>query len=659
MTTTLQQLNSATPAEALRLLDGLYEHSPWIAEQALGQRPFASLAALKHAMVTVLANATVDAQLGVGPTITLLRRAVSRSRPDIVSTVAEAPVRPDLTVTNAVEHHSVSERFAEVAEQCADSIALRTENGSVTYRDLARAASKWTAALNNRADPEAPLALIRDLDVHTAAVILGSFAAGAPLVPLDTGLPRDRVAHIVGALVERGYHLDTVITDNAQDPPVSLLGDRTAAGPPIPGVHTVTSIQFTSGSSGEPKAVLHTNGTWLSDWVLHRDRFGITEGRRVALCMPVSFAAGLNVLIGSLLSGAEVTVVEPRNCGPDAALDRIAGADIVMCTPSFLQSVTETAGARVLNQVQRIVTTGEPLYSNVIRRARELAPNAVLTNWAGSSETLGIAHHDIWPSDDIPVGVVPAGVPAPHKQLDIDEHGRLTVTSPYLAAGYLNPENATTEFIENPDGSGTFVTNDRARITDEGVLMILGRVDAAVKIRGYLVEPAEVEAALLECAGIREALVVADAVAGSPVLTAYVTPMPEERSPAVADVRAQLHTRLPVWTVPTNIVMLEALPRNERGKVDRQALRVPTRGPIEPPAPGLETQIACIWAEVLRLDEVGRNENFYALGGDSLNVQQMFREISAHHSVRLATSDLAGAPTVAQFAKVVGVRRTG
>ncbi|WP_370332168.1 alpha/beta fold hydrolase [Mycolicibacterium hippocampi] len=606
---------------------------------------------------TYLAAEMMCTLILVGPTVVLLRSAVSTPRPGLVSTGTTTTTRQAPVADGSVRHRSVSERFAEVVEQRAENVALRTENDSVSYRDLGRAASTWAAALRNRPRPDAPVALIRDLDPDTAAVILGSFAAGAPLVPLDTGLPGDRVAHIVGALAERGHHVGTVVTEDLPDPPAGRVDGR--APRPVLDVQTITSIQFTSGSSGEPKAVLHVNGTWLCDWVLHRDRFGITAGRRVALCMPVSFAAGLNVLIGSLLSGAEVIVIEPRNCTPAVALSRITGADIVMCTPSFLQSLTEVAGARALDGVRRIVTTGEPLYGNVIRRARVLAPNAVLTNWAGSSETLGIAHHDIWPGDDIPAGVVPAGVAAPHKALDIDGHGRLTVTSPYLAAGYLDPGAATTGFVENPDGSRTFVTNDRARITADGVLMILGRMDAAVKIRGYLVEPAEVEAALLECRGIREALVVADAVAETRFLTAYVAPAPGERSPAVADLRAQLHTRLPAWMVPTNIVMLEALPRNERGKVDRLALPVPTRGAIEPAMPGLETQIAAVWADVLRLDEVGRTENFYALGGDSLNVQQMLGQLASGHGLRLTTADLAGAPTVAQFAEIVGARRDG
>lgn len=606
------------------------------------------------------------------PTIVLLRKVAATPSGQTLDSPVVRAARPDLSRVDNIEHNSVSQRFDEICALKTAHVALRTDDAVVTYGALRQAAAGWTTALRDRDEPAAALALVGDLDPHTAAVILGSFAAGSPLVPLDPALPHDRMMHVFAALREQGYRLDTVVVGDASSSLAAELGEhhsvwpadrplRTPTGSTVPtplGVQSVTSIQFTSGSSGEPKALLHTNGTWLSDWVLHRDRFGIVENSRVALCMPVSFAAGLNVLVGSLLSGAEIITIDPRNCTPDAAIRRLADADIVMCTPSFLQSLCEAAGARTLDRIQRIVTTGEPVYSNVFRSARTMAPNAVLTNWAGSSETLGIAHYDIWPTDEIPSGVIPAGIAAPHKRLAIDDQGRLTVTSPYLAAGYLKPQSATTAFIENPDGSRTFVTNDRARITDDGELVVLGRMDAAVKIRGYLVEPAEVEAALLDCPGIREALVVAGS-AEAPVLTAYVAPAPGIRSPAVADVRAQLHTRLPAWMVPTHVVMLESLPRNERGKVDRGALPAPVRGPIDPPHAGLEAGVAAAWAQVLRLDAVGRNENFYALGGDSLNVQQMIRVIGDELGVQPAPSDLAGAPTVAQFAEIIAARRAG
>ena len=606
----------------------------------------------------------------LGPTIALVRSFGSTSTPPTEPSAAPTPTHrrpagPDVTGEGALAYQSVTERFREVAERLSDRIALRSGSDSVTYAELSAAAERWTAQLRRREDPDAAVALVGDLSADTAAVILGSFAAGTPLVPLDTSLPHERMQQLVDVLRARGVALDTVVV-GGETPTLSITGTQVwPAGrelPPLAGpvesaaltVDTVTSIQFTSGSSGEPKAVLHAHGTWLSDWILHRDRFGIVEGARVALCMPVSFAAGLNVAIGALLSGAEIIALDPRAHTADDALKRLAAADaeVVMCTPSFLQSLAEAAdGNQPLERVRRIVTTGEPLYSNVVRGARRVAPNTVVTNWAGSSETLGIAHHDIGPDDEVPVGVVPAGIAVPHKTLGVDEDGRLTVTSRYLAAGYLNPRSAATTFVQNSDGSTTFVTNDRARISETGTLTILGRMDAAVKIRGYLVEPAEVEAALLECRGIREALVIAGGGSDAPVLIGYAAPTPGTRTPAVADIRAQLHSRLPAWMVPTHIVLVEALPRNERGKVSRQELPAPQRAPIEPPRPGLETDIAAEWAAILRLEAVGRSENFVALGGDSLNVAQLTATLAARYGVKLSPSELASAPTVAQLAE--------
>ncbi|CAJ1583358.1 alpha/beta fold hydrolase [[Mycobacterium] wendilense] len=592
----------------------------------------------------------------VGPVVAQLRKiAGTPHEQSPATTAAPGADRPEPPPVADIEYASVTERFGEVARAHPERVALRTTAGDLTYGALHTAATRWTAALTESDATRRVLPLVGDLTPQTAAVILGSFAAGVPLVPLDPALPPDRTRAILDTLTKHGYRYDQIATDTAEAPTAEDVPTR----PPAPTIRSVTSIQFTSGSSGEPKAVLHTHGTWLSDWILHRDRFGILAGRKIALCMPVSFAAGLNVLVGSLLSGAEVIAVDPRRQPPDVVLDRLDGADIVMCTPSFLQSVSGYADGRTLDGVQRIVTTGEPVYSNVFRQARALAPNAVLTNWAGSSETLGIAHFDVWPTDDVPAGGIPAGIPVPHKHLAIDERGRLTVTSRYLAAGYLDPSGAQTEFVENPDGTATFITSDRARLTEDGVLVVLGRGDAAVKIRGYLVEPAEVEAALIDCPGIREAVVVADMARDTPVLIGYVAPEPGVRTPAVADIRAHLHTRLPDWMVPTHVVLLESLPRNERGKVDRRALPAPTRGPIEAPAPGVESEIAAEWARVLRLDEVGRNENLYALGGDSLSALQLVTTLGRRYCVDLTPSDLAAAPTVALLAEVVEARRDG
>lgn len=595
------------------------------------------------------------------PTIVQLRRAMAGPQNHENGPPGGSDIEDERRLPVRRRHHppvgeigyrSVTERFEQVARSRPHRIALRSDTGTVDYGGLAAAAAGWRAELAGRGVRSAVLPLVGELDPRSAAVILGAFAAGIPLVPLDPALPADRMRQILDTLQRHGYRPESIDVANPSAPRVAEL-------PSPSNLHTVTSIQFTSGSTGEPKAVLHTHGTWLSDWTLHRDRFGIEAGRRVALTMPVTFAAGLNVFIGSLLSGAEILAIEPRRHGPDSLPDLLDDVDILMCTPSLLQAVVQHACDRTLPRLQRIVTTGEPVYGNLFRSARRLAPNAVLTNWAGSSETLGIAHFDIWPGEPVPAGAIPAGTPVPHKELDVDDRGLLTVTSRYLAAGYLDPDRAETRFLERPDGRRTFVTNDRARREPDGTWVILGRADAAAKIRGYLVEPAEVEAALLDCPGIREAVVVADHTGTTPTLIGYLTPRPDVRTPAVADIRAHLHTVLPDWMVPAHLILLESLPRNDRGKVDRRALPPPVRGPVTPPESGLEAEIAAIWADTLRLDEVGRDENLYALGGDSITALQLAATIGRRYRVRLTSADLAAAPHVAQLAAVVEARRAG
>ena len=185
--------------------------------------------------------------------------------------------------------------------------------------------------------------------------------------------------------------------------------------------------------------------------------------------------------------------------------------------------------------------------------------------------------------------------------------------------------------------------------TTAATLCSPGRADNTVKIRGYLVEPAEIEATLASYPDIREVAVVADC-SQTPTLTAYVAPSTTHRTPSVAELRTRLHRDLPSWMVPATIEILTTLPRGDRGKVDRMALPTPTRVPFEAPCGGHESMAAELWAEILRLPRVGRTDSFYALGGDSLSVAQMLVALRESHGVALKPADLAGAPTLAAFA---------
>jgi acyl-CoA synthetase (AMP-forming)/AMP-acid ligase II/thioesterase domain-containing protein/acyl carrier protein len=573
-----------------------------------------------------------------------------RHQPEVTATAPDhlpkpAPVPPE----RPLEYRSVAAHFESTARRHPGRVALHTATHAVTYGDLFTEA----CAVHERAprgDSRRAALIPAPLTPKTVATILGLIAARITVVALDPELPRNRADTIAAILTEHDYEVGPA--DEGPDgrgSAASTLGSDTDT-------HDVTSIQFTSGSTGTPKAVLHTNGLWLADAQLLNDRFGLADGCKVALCMPISFAGGLNVLIGSLLGGAEIIAVDPRE---HSALDAFglineSRAQTITCTPSFVDALHRAAGGATLPHVGRIVTTGEPIQARHVRLARELAPTAVITNWVGSTETLAIASHDIPPTAPLPRGVVPVGIPAPHKQIHINGDGIVSITSRYLGRGYLDASASAATFADNGDGTTTYAGGDVGRWDEHGNLVLSGRADNTVKIRGYLVEPAEIEAMLASYHDIREVAVVADC-AGKPALTAYVAPSTTERTPSVAELRTRLHRDLPPWMVPANIEIMATLPRGDRGKVDRMALPKPSRTIFESPRGAHESIAAKLWAEVLCIERVSRNDSFYALGGDSLSVAQMLVALRESHGIALKPTDLASAPTVAAFAEKLAV----
>ncbi|OAN28595.1 alpha/beta fold hydrolase [Mycolicibacterium iranicum] len=599
--------------------------------------------------------------LAAGVLVVATRHRAARWRPAAAEPQATCPTIPaSVPPARPLGHPTVAAHFEATARGCPDRVALRFPARSVTYGELlvAAHAARGSATLPEGA-PQAAL-VPGSLTPATVSVILGLFARGITLVSLDAEMPANRVEKIAEILTEHGYRVTPIdvppeIPRVAPDDVAELTQLCQGSTP-----DDVTSIQFTSGSTGTPKAVLHTNGLWLADAQLLNDRFGLADGRTVALCMPISFAGGLNVLLGSLMGGAEIIAVDPREYTAAEALRRIrtTRAQVITCTPSFVDSLHHAARGATAPSVERIVTTGEPIHARHVKLARELAPNAIITNWVGSTETLAIASHDIAPSAPLPRGIVPVGIPAPHKTIDIADTGTVSITSPYLGRGYLDSSASSARFVDNGDGTTTYSGGDVGRWDDNGHLVFSGRADNTVKIRGYLVEPAEIEATLASYDDVREVAVIAmQSAAGTPELAAYVAPSATARTPSVADLRTRLHRDLPPWMVPAHIDILSALPRGDRGKVDRMALPKPHRMPFHSPSGADELAVAKLWTRVLRVDTVGRADSFYALGGDSLTVAQMLVGLRESHGVALQPSDLAAAPTVAEFARRLGQRR--
>ena len=343
-------------------------------------------------------------------------------------------------------------------------------------------------------------------------------------------------------------------------------------------------------------------------------------------------------------------------------------------TPTlYRELLTDDApGGEGFPDLRVVWLSGETLTWNDVAcfRAR-FAPGCLLVNALGTVETGDFRHFVVPAREEFAGPTVPAGYPVADKQvLLLDAQGRdvppgeigeIAVRSAYLARGYWRrPELTAERFLADPAGGEQriYLTGDLGRLREDGCLEYLGRADRQVKIRGHRVEPAEVEAALRDCAGVADAAVVAQTdAAGVTRLIAYVAPAGQAQLHPLA-LRRALRSTLPEPMIPAAVVVLDALPLTPTGKLDRAALPpAPTRPalevPFEAPASELERMVAGVWADALGLDAVGRRADFTDLGGNSLEAMRILARVAALCGEELSPADLFSSPTVAGMALTV------
>ncbi|MFC4949945.1 alpha/beta fold hydrolase [Pseudonocardia sp. GCM10023141] len=589
---------------------------------------------------------------------------------------------PQLTVPGDV--HSVIERWRLVAESLGSSPALSSQGKSYTFAQV-DATSDTVAArlLAAAADDGTPVITVLDHDADGVTGLWSVMKAGRILVALDAHLPAERLRQIVelaGAT--------TCVTDANHAELAARLGIGTVlrleelrsgapdaadaarlAEVPAARLEDPLTIVFTSGSTGVPKGVITTHGYTLNDSYAGAECFGIGPTDRLTQVLPLSFAAGFTMMMMGLLNGAGIWCYDPRDHGVRGLEPWITGERLTTlhCTPHLLRSLTGALAAdQVLPTVRLVATVGEAVHGRDYEGLRpHLRPGASFFNWTGSSEVGNLSFHEIPHGAPTQDGAVAAGRLAPNKELRVlredgtpvspGDVGELVVASHFMASGYWrNPEAEATKFGRDDDGLRLCRPGDMGRVED-GVLTFAGRTDAAVKIRGYLVDPSEVEAALLDSESVSEAAVIAVVQPPAPShLVAYVAADTRFRSDSPAMIRRRLRERLPEYMVPSAIVQLTALPRNERGKVDRQSLPpADTRRLTEPPGTQWEIVLSDLWGEVLGLDSVGLDDDFMELGGDSLTAEEMLTLVAQRLGVTLLSSDLIEAPTLRSFTQRV------
>lgn len=545
------------------------------------------------------------------------------------------------------------------------------------------------AIVERTGDSELPVAALLGHDADAVVALMALLKTGRIRVVLDTHLPAERlrqVAAIAGSKVAvvddrhdalaQGLGLDSILSldtlladalrsEVTSDELATRVAHELAAGESRQGTDPF-EIVFTSGSTGVPKGVVQRHGSFLNEVAGFKPIRGFRAGDPIAAVLPLSFLAGSGTLVSILLGGSTAFLIDPRDTGIPALLDFLRDEHLVglVCTPHLARGIVQGLGDdEILPDLACVVTLGEAIHGRDVRSIlQHLGPDAVYVNEVGASEINCIATYSVRQGDSVPDGNMPAGQVFARKAVRLlgddgtevapGETGELVVVSDFLSGGYWrNDELTAAKFGVDDDGHEFVRQGDLARIDEHGVLQLLGRGDSSVKVRGYLVEPSEIEGALLSQDDIAEAVVIAAVRTPLPTqLIAYVVPKQGVRAPSNPAIRRALRAVLPEYMVPSEILQLTELPRTERGKVDRQALPdVPPRV-IDPDAlEQRELAMSTLWQQVLELPELQPEDDFMALGGDSLSAEELITQVKEHFGVEVPSADILAYPTLREF----------
>ncbi|WP_405774629.1 amino acid adenylation domain-containing protein [Streptomyces sp. NBC_00859] len=578
--------------------------------------------------------------------------------------------------------------FEEWADCTPMASAVVSANTALTYRELEVRANRIAHYLIGQgvgAESLVGLCLPRGVDM--IAAIVGVWKAGAGYLPIDPAQPTERVAFMLrdsrAALVltaeeflddlpagrSRLVALDgTFVQMQLAGLPTERPGTRVEA-------QSLAYVIYTSGSTGQPKGVAVTHGG-LANYVASvpgRVGFG-KPGARYALLQAQATDLGNTVVFASLATGGELhildegAVTDPQAVAAYLAEHRI---DHFKAVPSHLAALSAAGGFDAVLPAGSLVLGGEAPSPAWLRELLAVAGEREVYNHYGPTETtIGVATTRLT-AEQTAAGVVPVGTPIANTRLYVLDTflqpvpagvvADLYVAGAGLARGYIRRVGLTAErFVANPFESGRrmYRTGDRAKWTADGQVVFLGRADDQVKIRGFRIEPGEVQGVVGAHPQVAQAVVIArEDVPGDKRLVAYAVPtdIDEPRDHLPASVREFAGQRLPEHMVPSAVVVLDALPLTGNGKLDRKALPAPeyTFGADRGPSSVREEILCAGFGEVLGLDGVGVDDDFFRLGGHSLLAIRLV-EILREHGVTVSVRALFQTPTPAGLAASAG-----
>jgi amino acid adenylation domain-containing protein len=567
------------------------------------------------------------------------------------------------------------ERIEQQAQRTPDATALIFRDRRLTYRELDERATALARVLAGEGlGPERFAGVCLERSTEMVVALLAILKAGAAYVPFDPGYPADRLAFMI-----QDSGVPVIVSDRGTAPALAgcpcrvILADgelpAAPAGAPLPqrgGPDSAAYMIYTSGSTGKPKGAINTNLGIVNRLLWMQEAFRLDAGDRVLQKTPFSFDVSVWEFFWPLMTGACLVVAEPgghRDSGYLTDVIRRERITTIHFVPSMLRLFLEHPDAGACSSLERVICSGEALGTQLQETFFGIMGAAELHNLYGPTE----AAVDVswWPcSRGAPVRI---GRPIANTSLYVlDRHmnpvpegvaGELHIGGVQVGRGYHDrPELTRERFVPNPFGPGTlYKTGDLVRFVSGGDIDYLGRIDFQVKVRGFRIELGDIEACLEEREDIAASVVVAIGEGGEDkTLAAYYVVQGAE--PSVDELRRYLRSKLPDYMVPAHLEKLDAMPLSPNGKVDRRRLPRPRGGrsgagaAYVQPRNDLESRICAIWMEVLKVETVGVDDNFFDLGGHSLLLARVHAKVAQLTEKPLSIVDLFEHPTVAALA---------
>jgi amino acid adenylation domain-containing protein len=574
--------------------------------------------------------------------------------------------------------------FEAQAERTPDAVAVTFEDKRLAYRELNQRANQLAHYLRRLGvGPDVLVGICMERSLEMIVGLLGVLKAGGAYVPLDPEYPKERLGYMM-----KESHAPVLLTQRrlveklpehsskilCLDNDWKVIGHELSDNPiNITVMEHLAYVIYTSGSTGNPKGVMIPHGAITNHMLWMQETFPLNETDRVLQKTPISFDASVWECYAPLIVGARCVMARPGGHQDGGYLAKLIGEQEITAlkvVPSLLRMLLDEPALSDATSIRRVFCGGEALTIDLQQKFHARLTAALWNLYGPTETTIDVTVFECKrdaSSDAVPIGRPIANtevyiLDSELKPTSIGVAGELYVGGASLARGYLNRPDLTAEkFICNPFSNDPdarlYGTGDWVRYRSDGNIMYLGRIDNQVKIRGFRIELGEIEAVLNQYPGLRETLVtVREEVPGDKRLVAYIVPN-REPAPTIRELRNFLKQKLPNYMVPSAYVLLDSLPLTLNGKVDRRALPDPGRTEQQDhneyvaPRDETETVLCKLWGEILKVDRVGINDDFFAIGGHSLLAAKLFSRLDEHFGRSLPLGVLFSAPTVRLLAE--------